>query len=98
MPNKTPWQRVLIEGALIVGSILLAFGIQAGWDERNERRAVQTAVDDVILEVEVGRREISQAIETNLSRVALFEEFLALTVSQLEALPEDSLEIGRAHV
>jgi hypothetical protein len=30
------WRRVLIEGLTIVASILLAFGIDAGWDARHE--------------------------------------------------------------
>lgn len=32
-----PWFRVIIEGILIVSSILLAFGIDAWWDELGER-------------------------------------------------------------
>jgi len=34
--RKIPWPRVLVEGAVIVGSILLAFGIEAWWDDRGE--------------------------------------------------------------
>jgi hypothetical protein len=39
--KKAPWLRVFVEGTVIVGSILLAFGIDAWWDERGEaqRRA-----------------------------------------------------------
>ena len=37
--RQIPWARIFIEGVVIVGSILLAFGIQAAWDERQERRA-----------------------------------------------------------
>ena len=32
-----PWKRIDVEATAIVGSILLAFGIQAWWDERLER-------------------------------------------------------------
>jgi len=32
-----PWLRIIVEGTVIVGSILLAFGIDAAWDERGER-------------------------------------------------------------
>jgi len=35
--NESTWRR-LAEGALIVASILLAFAIDAAWDERTERR------------------------------------------------------------
>ena len=32
-----PWTRVLVEGVVIVGSILMAFGIEAWWDGAQER-------------------------------------------------------------
>jgi hypothetical protein len=32
-----PWPRVLVEGAVIVASILLAFGIEAWWNGAQER-------------------------------------------------------------
>ena len=38
------WGRVPAEGLLIVLSILLAFGIEAGWSERGERRAEAEAL------------------------------------------------------
>jgi hypothetical protein len=34
---QIPWLRVFVEGVVIVGSILLAFGIEAWWDGRIER-------------------------------------------------------------
>jgi hypothetical protein len=46
------WGRVSAEGVLIVLSILLAFGIEAGWSERAERRAeaeaLQALKDDFV--------------------------------------------------
>ena len=35
--EKLPWKRLTVEGAAIVGSILLAFTIDAWWDERQTR-------------------------------------------------------------
>ena len=32
-----PYTRIIVEGVVIVGSILLAFGIDAAWDSREER-------------------------------------------------------------
>ena len=39
MTRQVPWLRVFVESVVIVGSILLAFGLQAWWEERQERRA-----------------------------------------------------------
>lgn len=53
MSNRSwRWGRVSAEGLLIVLSILLAFGIEAGWSERGERRAeaeaLQGLTDDFV--------------------------------------------------
>jgi hypothetical protein len=37
--RNVPWFRIAAEGAVVVASILLAFAIDAWWDERLERRA-----------------------------------------------------------
>lgn len=39
MSQRIPWSRVFVEGAVIVLSILLALGIEAWWDDRQERSA-----------------------------------------------------------
>jgi len=43
-PGKIPWLRFAAEGILIVISILLAFGIEAWWQERGEQREVREAL------------------------------------------------------
>ena len=43
MARQVPWPRIFAEGLAIVVSILLAFGIQAWWEERQER-AVEKAL------------------------------------------------------
>ena len=42
--NRIPLGRALIEGGVIVVSILLAFGIDAGWDRFQEREAEREAL------------------------------------------------------
>ena len=37
MPDRVPWKRLVAEGAAIIVSILLAFLIDASWDEARER-------------------------------------------------------------
>ena len=47
MKAQIPWLRVFVEGVVIVGSILLAFGIQAWWDgvqQEQQEEAYLTAV------------------------------------------------------
>lgn len=45
MIKKVPWPRIMVEGLLIVGSILLAFGIDAWWDRRAERAKEREALE-----------------------------------------------------
>jgi hypothetical protein len=48
---KTPWKRLSLEAAAIVASILLAFWIDAGWDQREdaarERIVLETLLSDM---------------------------------------------------
>ncbi len=47
--REIPWPRIVAEGAAIVISILLAFGIQAWWDavvEQDREREILTALSD----------------------------------------------------
>lgn len=36
--RQHPWLRIAVEAAVIVGSILLAFGIDAAWDNRGQEQ------------------------------------------------------------
>ena len=44
MTRQIPWLRVFVEGVVIVLSILLAFGIDAWWDELGDRRSEREAL------------------------------------------------------
>lgn len=50
MTNRTRWVRIFAEGAVILVSILLAFGIDAWWDaaqdREEERQALEALADD----------------------------------------------------
>ncbi len=45
MKPQIPWLRVFVEGVVIVGSILLAFGLQAWWEGRQERAEERQALE-----------------------------------------------------
>ena len=55
MSRQISWWRVLSEGVVIVGSILLAFGIQAWWDERQEEERVRQDLENVASELGLNR-------------------------------------------
>jgi hypothetical protein len=86
--KQIPWVRVLLEGMVIVVSILLAFGIDAWWDRaRNHdlRSAYLTALKD---EFESAAAEMSDQIGDHRSQLARIEGLLA---GLAEGVPEDSI-------
>ncbi len=58
MTRQIPWLRVFVEGVVIVGSILLAFGIQAWWDGVQEGEEVRQDLVSVSLELMENRERI----------------------------------------
>jgi len=77
MAAKMPWSRVLAEGVVVVGSILLALFLDAWWADREVRRDV--SADLVGIEGE---------LESNLSFLAFDLDQLRRTVSATSSLLE----------
>ena len=51
MTKQLPWLRVFVEGVVIVGSILLAFGIDAAWEGGQERTLERDYLDRLLDDV-----------------------------------------------
>ncbi len=48
MKPQIPWLRVFVEGVVIVGSILLALGLDAWWDGVQERQREQAGLREIL--------------------------------------------------
>ena len=70
--NNIQWKRLSVEAAAIVASILLAFAIDAWWDDFQQRRQTQT----LLTELEVAFSENVRLIEENIELVNRFQEIL----------------------
>jgi hypothetical protein len=55
---RVPWVRIIAEGAAIVVSILLAFGIQAWWEGRQERRVELDILSGLRSDFEANREQL----------------------------------------
>lgn len=64
MRDKIRWSRILLEGAVIVGSILLAFGIDAWWDARGDAQRKEAVIE--------GLRSDFRAARVDLNRVSTY--------------------------
>jgi len=79
-----PWTRLLIEGVAIVASILLAFAIDAWWDERKdqvEEREILIGLETEFVDL---RARLNQWAEFSRKGLALSDQFLSDSVSEMD--------------
>ena len=57
MKPQIPWLRIFVEGVVIVGSILLAFGIDAAWEGRQEREEERESLELLVRDLGAPRRD-----------------------------------------
>jgi len=96
--QSIPWKRIAAEGAAVVVSILLAFWIDAWWQERGERIALIEYLVHLESEVIANDELIDQHL-SGIARdlVALHRVFLAISDSDQQALPESfKADVGNA--
>jgi hypothetical protein len=58
--GQIPWRRVFVEGVVIVGSILLAFGIDAAWDGRDQRQRRAVLFAALVSDMALARAEVDR--------------------------------------
>jgi len=75
--SRIPWARIVLEGAVIVASILLAFALDAWWDARSQRADLLEDLASVTEEVQANRDAL--ALET------LFHETAVSSIDDLVA-------------
>lgn len=57
------WNRLLVEGIVIVASILLAFAIDAWWDDRQERQAERRQLLSIAAELESNGARLQEKLD-----------------------------------
>lgn len=86
-----PARRWLIESMVIVGSILLAFAIDAGWDERQEAKEEQRILETIDAEFESYITELLSTVEYQSLRA----EALSWLLSQVGPDPDPTFDEER---
>ena len=92
MSKQIPWLRVFVEGVVIVGSILLAFGIQAWWDESQERAEEQRVLLSLLTEFSAKAEALDMAAGNHEWVLAAAAELLIHTGPNPEIPP--STDVG----
>ena len=66
MPSKDiPWLRIFVEGGVIVGSILLAFTLDAWWDNRNREDELRDQLEVVAREMQSAGEALQRALDAH---------------------------------
>jgi hypothetical protein len=88
------WKRVLVEGTAIVVSILLAFGIDAWWDDRQQRASDLAHLQGVLEELESHKLLLAETIASHRATVDLgYELFDLLSSDQAAAQKARTAEV-----
>ncbi len=90
MKPQIPWLRILIEGVVIVGSILLAFGIDAAWEGRQEREEERVLLASLLDEFEINRENLRETAQAHRNAVTGMRALLDASASG-PSMPTDSL-------
>jgi hypothetical protein len=90
MNRQIQWSRVLVEGVVIVGSILLAFAIDAWWGALQEATAELDYVERIRADLVETRANIESNAE-HYGNLLLHAEAVLPILSGAEPLPGDTL-------
>lgn len=91
MTSPIPWSRILAEGLVVVLSILLAFGIDAWWDDRSAQQVTRESLAAVREEL-LGNLELLEEQTVYCARVQeATAGLLSLMGPSPELIPSDSL-------
>ncbi len=86
--EEIPWKRISIEAAAIVGSILLAFAIDAWWEERHERIDETEQLARLHVEFSKNRERIDERVWESEILDACIEVFDLIEAAQRREVAE----------
>lgn len=91
-PQKTNWKRLGIEAAAIVGSILLAFSIDAWWDERQVKVDENLLLKSLLSELKALEAAQAQLNAYNAAVKASAEKLLILALKDEIDVSKDDID------
>jgi len=91
LARQVPWARILAEGLAIVVSILLAFGIQAWWENRQDRSLEQQYLGRLSADLELGRAQLESQLERLGNAYEAARALPSILDGSAEPLTDDSL-------
>lgn len=89
--NHPRWLRMVMEGVVIVASILLAFAIDAWWDTRQERLVLNAHLAALAEDVEEARADAVTSQDRRERRIAIIYNLLGVIADGQPAPSSDTL-------
>ena len=83
--------RPLVEGVVIVLSILLAFAIDAAWDYRGARASEAELLNSLLQEYSGNKATLERTVRSVERDIERIDTFYAMSPEQLADLPDDSV-------
>lgn len=80
--RQIPWARILVEGVVVVISILLAFGIDAWWDQRQGRDAERVLLAGLVNDFEATMRIVEEDRDRLEEAAGTTEELMSFGASR----------------
>ena len=87
-----PWRRTMVESVAIILSILLAFAIDAGWDEFQQRNREKAFLVSLLSDFEEARNRIDESISKQERFVALANQLLGFHDGDIPDIEPEVLE------
>lgn len=84
--QKIALKRILIEGSAIIASILLAFAIDAWWQDRQQHESDIAHLEGVVGELESHMALLAEAMEAHQTTIDLGYELFSLLASEQSAI------------
>jgi hypothetical protein len=98
--SQLQWRGRISGGLVIVVSILLAFAIDALWDERQERLEEQEVLAALLAEFQLNRTEAAEVIETHelgRLRVAVLARMTVAETGALRSVDAEEILVAMAN-
>ena len=89
--RQIQWPRFAIEGVVIVASILLAFGIEASWQERQNRLEERGILQGLVTDFAANISQLDDMIGTHREADHRLMRLQNLPSAESTGLPSDSL-------
>ena len=91
LTRQIPWLRVFVEGTVIVASILLAFGIDAWWEGRQEEVRASEHLAALLDDVAANLQDVDEATRDTENVLAAARSARSLFASGWTDVPADSV-------